>query len=175
MPGGKKEELKNMERKEILQQREAITQKIKSDGEGAPERWMTLAASAMAGNAAAMAEIESSFGIKVKSMLDLYNVTSAAASLMSKSELAKLGNESAQKLEAPADPEHEADAYLANRLKELRTAAGMTQNQLAQAAGLALSVVQKYENGVNRLLGARTENVLRIARALGVSVDDLVG
>lgn len=158
-----------------MEQQKAYAQKIKADGAGAPKRWMTLSASAMAGNAAAMAEIESTFGIKVKSMLDLFNVNSAAASLMSKSELAQVESESAQKLKAHVDPEHEADAYLANRLKELRTAAGMTQNQLAQAAGLTLSVVQKYENGVNRLLGARTENVLRIAHALGVSVEDLVG
>jgi putative transcriptional regulator len=57
----------------------------------------------------------------------------------------------------------------AERLKELREKAGLTQAALAQATGLSLGVVRDYEQG-------RKEPALRsafkLAEALGVSVEE---
>lgn len=158
-----------------MEQRKTITEKIKEYGKGAPERWMTLAASAMAGNAAAKTKIESTFKLEVKSMLDLYNVMSAASELMSRDELATVAAESEQKLNAGVNPEGEADEYLANRLQQYRETAGMTQEQLARKSGVVLGTISKMENGKVNLLKAQSANVLRIAQALGVTVEDLIG
>ena len=67
-------------------------ERITAAGNGAPQRFMTLAESAMAGNAEAKAEIESFFDMKVTSMRDLYAVMNAAAELMTKSEIARAEN-----------------------------------------------------------------------------------
>jgi transcriptional regulator with XRE-family HTH domain len=53
----------------------------------------------------------------------------------------------------------------AGRLKELRQAAGLTQKQLAEKAGMALGGINKLEQGVNR---PSWESVLALAEALGV-------
>ena len=65
------------------------------------------------------------------------------------------------------------DLHLANRLGSLRRAAGMTQQQLALKSGVAITTLQKLENGTNRVLGARTEIVLKLAKALGTTVEGL--
>ncbi len=49
---------------------------------------------------------------------------------------------------------------------------GLTQEKLAEAAELSLAAVQKVEAGQS---GARLETLIRIALALGVSPDILVG
>lgn len=168
-------ELKSKYWEEFVPLRKAMMERITNAGIGAPQRFMTMAESAMAGNADAKAEIESFFAIKITSMRDLYAVMNAAAELMTKAEIARAGDEAEQALAVGHDPLHNADAYLANRLKSLRKAAGLTQDELARKSGVVLSALQKYENGSTRLLGARAENVLRIAKALGVTVEDLIG
>lgn len=73
--------------------------------------------------------------------------------------------------------EHAADAaeHFASRnnLKSLRRAAGLTQQQLADAAGIFVRQVQKLENGETQILNLRLHTVLSLANALGVSVDKL--
>ena len=155
-----------------MEQRNAIAEKIKEYGKGAPQRWMTIAASAVAGNTAAKSKIESTFGLEIKSMLDLYNVMCAASSLMSRTELTA---DAAESKNVRADPAGEADEYLANRLQQYREAAGMTQEQLARKSGVVLGTISKMENGKVNLLKAQSANVLRIAHALGVTVEDLIG
>lgn len=61
-----------------------------------------------------------------------------------------------------------------NNLKTLRLRAGMTQQQLADAAGIFVRQVQKLENGETQILNLRLHTVLSLADALGVSVDKLV-
>jgi putative transcriptional regulator len=51
------------------------------------------------------------------------------------------------------------------RLKELRQAAGLTQRQLADKAGMALGGLNKLEQAVNK---PSWETVLALAQALGV-------
>jgi transcriptional regulator with XRE-family HTH domain len=57
------------------------------------------------------------------------------------------------------------------RLKALRTAAGLTQMQLATAAGLTLSSVTQMEAG--KVANPRLDTLQALAKALGCSLDDL--
>ena len=66
------------------------------------------------------------------------------------------------------------DAALAARLGDLRRSAGLSQQKLSNLSGVNLNTIQKLESGVNRLLGARLEIVLRLALALDITVEDLV-
>jgi transcriptional regulator with XRE-family HTH domain len=53
------------------------------------------------------------------------------------------------------------------RLKQLREAAGLTQEQLAKASGLSVSAVSKLEQ---RGIDPSWSTVLRLAQPLGVTV-----
>ena len=60
---------------------------------------------------------------------------------------------------------------IVNRVKELRTAAGMTQKALADQLGVTVPTVSKWE------LGQRTpelERVFRMTLIFGVAVEDIV-
>jgi transcriptional regulator with XRE-family HTH domain len=61
---------------------------------------------------------------------------------------------------------------LRDRLRELRTAAGLTQQALAMKAGLSISVVVHLEGG--RIPDPRVSTVKALAGALGASVDELL-
>lgn len=56
-------------------------------------------------------------------------------------------------------------------IKTARKAAGLTQEDLANAIGVKRSVVSKYENGQ---IGPRYETVERIAEALHCKISDLI-
>lgn len=58
-----------------------------------------------------------------------------------------------------------------NNIKMLRTIAGITQAELADAAHISRPYLYDLENG-NR--GAKPETMQRIADALGCTVDDLL-
>lgn len=57
------------------------------------------------------------------------------------------------------------------KLREIRKAKGMTQEQLAKASGIHRITIAKYEAGK---VDPKTENAERLAAALGVTVDDLI-
>jgi transcriptional regulator with XRE-family HTH domain len=59
------------------------------------------------------------------------------------------------------------------RLRELRIAAGLTQQELAVRAGLSVSAVAHLE--VGRIPDPRVSTLQALARALGVSLDSLAG
>lgn len=59
---------------------------------------------------------------------------------------------------------------LANRLKSLRTAAGLTQAQLAQATRVSRKTINTVENGV---FIPSAVLALRIARALNVRMEEV--
>jgi transcriptional regulator with XRE-family HTH domain len=59
-----------------------------------------------------------------------------------------------------------------NNLKRLRTERDMTQTELAAQAGIRESDVIRYERGNNM---PRVETAVKLAAALGVTVDDLIG
>lgn len=59
-------------------------------------------------------------------------------------------------------------------VKELRAAAGLTQAQLAEAAGINVRQIQKIESGEISLVNVTLGNALKLAQALGVGVEDLL-
>ena len=59
-----------------------------------------------------------------------------------------------------------------DRMKKARKAAGLTQIQVAQRAGIAVNSLRLYEAGKRQ---PRLDQLQRIAAALGVSVSDLLG
>lgn len=64
-------------------------------------------------------------------------------------------------------------ASIGNRVREARLKAGLTQHQLAIAAGVTLSSVAQLEQDV--IVNPRVNTLLALARALGVSLDELAG
>lgn len=72
----------------------------------------------------------------------------------------------------PADmsnaPSHdEVDRHVGARLKLIRSAKGLTQNDVGRAVGLSLQQIQKYEHGTNRI----SANMLwSLSNFLGVEV-----
>lgn len=61
---------------------------------------------------------------------------------------------------------------MANRLREFRKNQGMTQMQLADVLEWQQSFVSQYERGVHT---PSLHNALRLARALGTTVEALFG
>lgn len=59
---------------------------------------------------------------------------------------------------------------LANQLKELRSAAGLTQASLAEKVGVSRKTINTVENGV---FVPSTILALRLATVLGVNVEQL--
>ncbi|WP_125256455.1 helix-turn-helix transcriptional regulator [Brevundimonas fluminis] len=62
------------------------------------------------------------------------------------------------------------DARLGSHLKEVRTAAGLTQAELAERAGVSRKTINTVENGV---FTPSTTLALLLARTLGVTVEEL--
>ena len=64
--------------------------------------------------------------------------------------------------------------YKNDRLKTLRRAAGISQTQLAAAAGLNARMVQYYEQGVKDLNAAKLQTLLKLCNALNCTLSDLI-
>jgi transcriptional regulator with XRE-family HTH domain len=62
---------------------------------------------------------------------------------------------------------------MATRLKRLREAAGLTQQELAARAGLSISAVTQTEGGQKK--DPRLSTVIALAKVLGVTLDELAG
>lgn len=61
---------------------------------------------------------------------------------------------------------------LAQRVVKLRVAAGLSQQALAQKAGLSISIVSQIEQG--KRSDPRASTILALAKALGVECNDLI-
>lgn len=61
---------------------------------------------------------------------------------------------------------------MANKLRELRKAKGMTQFALADKANVARSVIARFETGRTVM---STKNLNNICRVLGCRMDDVLG
>jgi transcriptional regulator with XRE-family HTH domain len=59
-----------------------------------------------------------------------------------------------------------------NKIKSLRIAAGMSQEELAERTGLSLRTIQRIENGETR---PRGDSLRRLSQALGVTMEVLRG
>ena len=60
------------------------------------------------------------------------------------------------------------------RLKQRRINAGLTQKQLAEAAGVNIRQIQKIEAGEIQMGNVTLQNAARLAAALGVEIKDLL-
>lgn len=63
---------------------------------------------------------------------------------------------------------------MSNNIKELRTKAGLTQQQLAEKSGVNIRMVQYYENGFKDINKAAFETGLKLAEALGCDPRELL-
>ena len=62
----------------------------------------------------------------------------------------------------------------APRMKQLRIAAGLTQSQLAQAAGVNIRQIQKIESGEIQIGNITLRNAKALADAMGTTTDSLL-
>jgi DNA-binding transcriptional regulator YiaG len=60
------------------------------------------------------------------------------------------------------------------KLFEIRKARGFTQQQLSEASGVTLRMIQLYEQRQNDISKAQVTVVVHLARALGCDVEDLI-
>ncbi|WP_327096710.1 helix-turn-helix domain-containing protein [Nocardia vinacea] len=67
----------------------------------------------------------------------------------------------------------EPDTYIGQRVRAIRARRGISQQVLADRAGLSRSVLAKYEAGLRPVDSRRT--MLALAQALGVTLGDLTG
>lgn len=58
------------------------------------------------------------------------------------------------------------------RLASIRQAKGLTQQQLAEAAGVTRKMIDYYER---RAVNVRTDSLISLSKALDMSVDELLG
>lgn len=60
------------------------------------------------------------------------------------------------------------------KIQRLRQAAGLSQSQLAAAAGISLKALQAYEQGARDIDKASAGAVQALAKALGCTMEDLL-
>lgn len=60
---------------------------------------------------------------------------------------------------------------LSERMREARHASGLSQQALAEAVGVSIGAIRKWESGLSE---PSVHRATRIARALGVTLHDLV-
>lgn len=61
-----------------------------------------------------------------------------------------------------------------NKLQKTRNAKGLSQSQLAKASGVSVRTLQNYEIGRRELSKAPAEIVLKLAKALDSTVEELI-
>jgi transcriptional regulator with XRE-family HTH domain len=62
-----------------------------------------------------------------------------------------------------------------NIIGDARRAAGLTQTQLAEKAGIKIGTIRKLESGERSIMKAQLDTILPLARALNVTVEELAG
>lgn len=59
-------------------------------------------------------------------------------------------------------------------LQQIRKEKGYTQQDLCNLSGVSISTIQKLESGVNNIRNANVSIVMALARALNISVEELI-
>lgn len=59
-------------------------------------------------------------------------------------------------------------------LKKLRKAAGLTQRELAEKAGVNIRLIQKYESGETKIENMTLGNAVTLARLLNIHPEELL-
>src|SRR5574344_802375 len=70
-----------------------------------------------------------------------------------------------------------AETYLKSvetNLKVIRTASGLSQNELAKQSGVELRSIQMYEQRRNDINKAQVETLLKLSKILGCDIEDLL-
>lgn len=65
-------------------------------------------------------------------------------------------------------------AHPETNLKALRTLAGLSQSELAELSGVPVRTIQQYEQRQKNINKAQAETLLRLARVLCSSVEELM-
>lgn len=65
-------------------------------------------------------------------------------------------------------------SYKNEKLQNARQAAGMSQSQLARAAGISVRVLQDYERGARDISGAKLATLLKLCNALNCKLRDII-
>ncbi len=65
-----------------------------------------------------------------------------------------------------------ANSKISSNIKKLRTEKGYSLEKVARLGDLSLNTVMRVESGVNK--NPTIETLTKIAKALGVGVDDLI-
>lgn len=60
------------------------------------------------------------------------------------------------------------------KLKELRTSAGISQSQLSAKSGVNLRMIQYYEQDAKDIKKASGETILKLAQALGCTMEEII-
>lgn len=60
------------------------------------------------------------------------------------------------------------------KLKNIRDKAGLSQAQLSERSGVNIRMIQHYEQGVKDINKAQGITLLKIAKALGTTIEDLL-
>lgn len=61
-----------------------------------------------------------------------------------------------------------------SNLKNIRTASGLSQSQLAERSGVSLRMIQYYEQGYKDINKASIDTAFRLAVALKCRIEDLL-
>ena len=61
-----------------------------------------------------------------------------------------------------------------NKLKKLRTKKNLTQYELSELSCVPLKTIQKYESNERSIAKAQVDTIIKLARALNCTVEDLV-
>lgn len=61
-----------------------------------------------------------------------------------------------------------------SKLKKLRQECGYSQSKLSEASGINVRMIQYYEQGSNDINKAQAITVYNLAKALGVTVEDIL-
>ena len=64
--------------------------------------------------------------------------------------------------------------YKNEKLQKARQVAGMSQSQLAQAAGISVRVLQDYERGARDISGAKLATLLKLCNTLHCRLDAII-
>lgn len=155
-----------------------VRDRIAAEGAGAPQKysWIALAA-AKGNNPDALAAINTLLERDADTPLlplDQWIIDCAISDLLTSAQSNALDKQVSMSLYSPAIVDREAANYIGNRLSAIRRAAGITKQQLAEAAGISITAIEKYENGTRRLAGASLDTALKIAKALNVPVEKLI-
>lgn len=59
-------------------------------------------------------------------------------------------------------------------LKKIRIKQGLSQSQLADKANVSIRMIQKYEQAERDINKAQGDTLLKLARALGCTIEDLL-